>query len=157
MSIIRIRVPEIARNTPVGRGLWQFSCAAAFGLASLKALVPTSRSCTRRPSRSLCSSGASKTEGVPFVMNVQDLFPQSAVDLGILRNRGLIRVFEALERHLYRRGGRRHGPLGGEPGAMSWQRGAREGTTRVMENTVGYGRDPPGPAHERSAQGAGCG
>jgi glycosyltransferase involved in cell wall biosynthesis len=39
---------------------------------------------------------------VPFVLNVQDLFPQSVIDLGILRNRWLIRFFEHMERFIYR-------------------------------------------------------
>ncbi|MCU0918439.1 MAG: glycosyltransferase family 4 protein, partial [Planctomycetes bacterium] len=40
--------------------------------------------------------------GARFVLNVQDLFPRSAIDLGVLRNRLLIRLFEGMERRLYR-------------------------------------------------------
>jgi glycosyltransferase involved in cell wall biosynthesis len=39
----------------------------------------------------------------PFVMEVRDLWPAIFVDLGILRNRGVIRVLERLELALYRR------------------------------------------------------
>jgi glycosyltransferase involved in cell wall biosynthesis len=39
---------------------------------------------------------------VPCVVNVQDLFPQALIDLGVLRNRPLIRCFEAMERFVYR-------------------------------------------------------
>lgn len=37
-----------------------------------------------------------------FLLNVQDVFPQNAIDLGILRNGLLIRYFEAVERKAYR-------------------------------------------------------
>lgn len=39
----------------------------------------------------------------PFVFEVRDIWPQSAVELGALRNRLLIRALEAIERFLYRR------------------------------------------------------
>ncbi|QQS44832.1 MAG: glycosyltransferase family 4 protein [Acidobacteriota bacterium] len=40
---------------------------------------------------------------VPFVFEVRDIWPQSAIELGVLRNRLVIRVLEAIEMHLYRR------------------------------------------------------
>ncbi len=39
----------------------------------------------------------------PFVFEVRDIWPQSAVELGVLRNPLLIRLLEAIELHLYRR------------------------------------------------------
>ncbi|HOV91125.1 MAG TPA: glycosyltransferase family 4 protein [Syntrophorhabdaceae bacterium] len=39
--------------------------------------------------------------GAKFLLNVQDLFPQNAVDLGILRNAILIKFFEMIERNAY--------------------------------------------------------
>lgn len=36
-----------------------------------------------------------------FILNVQDIFPQNAIDLGILKNSLLIRFFERLERKAY--------------------------------------------------------
>jgi colanic acid biosynthesis glycosyl transferase WcaI len=39
---------------------------------------------------------------IPCVVNVQDLFPQSVIDLGMLHNRSLIRYFEWIEGKLYR-------------------------------------------------------
>lgn len=145
MSIMRTRVPEIARNTPLGRGLWQFSCAAVFGLASMKAPRADVSIVYSPPlPLALAAQALRRQKGVPFVVNVQDLFPQSAIDLGILRNNGLIRMFEALERHVYRRadavtvhseGNRNH----------VLARGAREATTRVLENTVDTDEIRPGP------------
>ena len=39
----------------------------------------------------------------PFVFNVQDIFPDVAIDLGLLRNPRVIAVASALERFVYRR------------------------------------------------------
>ncbi|MBI2873261.1 MAG: glycosyltransferase family 4 protein [Chloroflexi bacterium] len=39
----------------------------------------------------------------PLVLNIQDLYPQTAIDLGLLRSRILIRISRRLERFLYRR------------------------------------------------------
>lgn len=39
----------------------------------------------------------------PFVFEVRDIWPQSAVELGVLKNRWAILALEAIEMHLYRR------------------------------------------------------
>jgi colanic acid biosynthesis glycosyl transferase WcaI len=36
-----------------------------------------------------------------FLLNIQDIFPKNAIDLGILRNKLLIRLFERMEKHVY--------------------------------------------------------
>lgn len=40
--------------------------------------------------------------GVRSVLNIQDLFPQNAIDLGILRSNAQIKFFKALERYAYK-------------------------------------------------------
>lgn len=40
--------------------------------------------------------------GAKYCLNVQDFFPQNAVDLGVLRNKFLIRFFERMEWRAYR-------------------------------------------------------
>lgn len=42
----------------------------------------------------------------PFIFNVSDIWPESAVELGALRNRLAIRTAEAFEMHLYRKAAR---------------------------------------------------
>ncbi len=37
------------------------------------------------------------------IVNIQDLFPQSAIDLGILKNEFLIKIYEVIERWVYKR------------------------------------------------------
>lgn len=40
--------------------------------------------------------------GAKYILNVQDFFPQNAIDLGVLRNKLLIRFFQRMERRAYR-------------------------------------------------------
>jgi len=42
-----------------------------------------------------------KIKWTSLVINVQDIFPQNAIDLGILKNRFLIRFFQGIERFVY--------------------------------------------------------
>jgi len=39
--------------------------------------------------------------GARYILNIQDLFPQNAIDLGILKNRALIKFFENMEADAY--------------------------------------------------------
>lgn len=54
------------------------------------------------PPLPLASVGAwAKREGARFVLNVQDIFPQNAIDLGILNNPLAIALFRWIERRAY--------------------------------------------------------
>jgi glycosyltransferase involved in cell wall biosynthesis len=44
---------------------------------------------------------AKKTFGARFILNVQDIFPQNAIDLGVLTQPFLIRFFEKMEQRAY--------------------------------------------------------
>ncbi len=63
-------------------------------------------------------------KGKPFLFEVRDLWPAFAIQVGVLRNRLLIRLSEWLERFLYRRAGR---VMVNSPGFIDHvrQRGAR--------------------------------
>jgi colanic acid biosynthesis glycosyl transferase WcaI len=54
----------------------------------------------------LACHAAARAWGVPFVFNVQDVFPQNAIDLGLMKNRALIWGFEGMERYIYRHASR---------------------------------------------------
>lgn len=43
-----------------------------------------------------------KDYGALFILNVQDIFPQNAIDLGILKNKILIRYFKKMEYKVYK-------------------------------------------------------
>jgi glycosyltransferase involved in cell wall biosynthesis len=106
MEVIRMRTIGMPRQIPVLRGLGQVTLALA-----------------------LCFSGLFLTRGkfdavlvyspplflgwtalvlrrwkrTKAILNVQDLFPQSAIDLGVLRSGTLIRWFRRIEAYLYRK------------------------------------------------------
>jgi len=102
-KVARVAVPQLLRDTPVGRGLWQFSCAASFALRGLALSRPDVLLVYSPPlPLGLTAWTLRLFRRIPFVLNVQDLFPQSAVDVGVLNNGFLIRFFERLERFLYR-------------------------------------------------------
>lgn len=50
----------------------------------------------------ITASAIAKAKGVPFVLNVQDLYPEVPLHTGQIRNRRLIAVLERLERFMYR-------------------------------------------------------
>ncbi|MBF0553705.1 MAG: glycosyltransferase family 4 protein [Nitrospirae bacterium] len=52
-------------------------------------------------SLSLVGSILKKTSKAKFILNVQDIFPQNAIDLGILRNSLSIKIFEQIESNAY--------------------------------------------------------
>lgn len=49
----------------------------------------------------LVGAAIAREHRCPHLLNVQDIFPQNAIDLGIMRNRALIAYFERMERHAY--------------------------------------------------------
>lgn len=52
--------------------------------------------------QALTAWALARLKGVPFLMEVRDLWPKFAVEVGVLRNRFLIRIAESLECFLYR-------------------------------------------------------
>lgn len=45
---------------------------------------------------------AKKRHKAKYILNVQDIFPQNAIDLGVLRNKHVIKFFERMERRAYK-------------------------------------------------------
>ncbi|MDP2704146.1 MAG: glycosyltransferase family 4 protein [bacterium] len=45
---------------------------------------------------------AKKKYKAKYILNVQDIFPQNAIDLGVLKNKLIIKYFEKMERHAYK-------------------------------------------------------
>jgi len=86
--------------------------AAAFvGFSAVAAVDAATRSerpdvvLVMSPPLTLGVSGwaAARRFGVPFVLNLQDVFPSAAVAVGAISNRRVIAAFEALERFCYER------------------------------------------------------
>lgn len=74
--------------------------ATAYGTASK---FPADAVLAMSPPITLGYAGwsSAKRRGVPFVFNIQDVFPDVAIELGVLKGKQVIRFFQAMERHLY--------------------------------------------------------
>lgn len=103
MVVLRVAMPDPWPRSPVGRGLWQLGCGVA---GFLRGLFAPKAECTLVYSPPLTLAAAAVALGrfqdSKVVVNVQDLFPKSAIDLGVLRNESLVRASEALESWVYR-------------------------------------------------------
>jgi len=104
MEVMRTACLRFPRRFMIGRALWHFSGALAFLLAGL-GLPKHDVALVYSPPLplGLTAWGLRRLRGIPFVLNVQDLFPQSIIDLGLLRNRWIIWAFEQVERFVYAR------------------------------------------------------
>jgi len=87
----------------IGRLLNYFSFPV-FSLLAVRKLGPTDIIYVQSPPlfTGLAALWFSRLEHAPYIFNVSDIWPQSAVELGVLRNRVAIRLAEWLERHIYR-------------------------------------------------------
>jgi len=102
MAVFRVRVPQFPRHIPAMRALWQFSMSYCFSRTADK-LDKQDICLVYSPPLPLGLTGSvlKRKKTCAFVLNVQDLFPQSAVDLRLLKNKMLVRFFEYLERRIY--------------------------------------------------------
>ena len=102
-----VRIPTLAvhrsRAGAVVRGLMQLINAFAYFVAAMM-VKGVDATLAYSPPLALGIVGAllQRLRGIPHVLNVQDLVPQYAIDLGILKNRAVIRVLKWLERTVYR-------------------------------------------------------
>lgn len=104
MTVERIWYPPLPRGIPVARGIDIILMAFALVLSALRAEKADVASVFSPPlTVGLTAIFMRKLHGYPFVYNVHDLFPQNAVDLGVLRNKALIRFFRWMENYVYRR------------------------------------------------------
>jgi len=144
ISIKRIRIPSLPRTSKIARGIehlifgvW-LSVLAAFVSRSAAVVVFS-------PPLPLpwmvCLLG--KMRRMPVVVNIQDLFPCEAVQLGMLTNPLLIKMFEWMEGQIYRLaaavtvhspGNRKH----------VIERGGQGARVHVMYNWVDTERIQPG-------------
>ncbi len=44
-----------------------------------------------------------KVYNAKFILNIQDIFPQNAIDLGVLKNKFIIKIFYAMEKYMYQK------------------------------------------------------
>jgi glycosyltransferase involved in cell wall biosynthesis len=102
--IHRYQTPQIARNIPFIRGFEQFLLAFIFlwgGLFIKRSEIVLVYS----PPMPLGIAGyvITKIKGGRLIFNAQDLYPQTVIDLGLLKNRFLIWVSKKIENFLYKK------------------------------------------------------
>ena len=105
IRIIRVKLPYVERTNFIRRGIEHFEIAYK--------LYKYSKSFIRKekidvmlvysPPLTLywTAKQIRKLTGAPFILNVQDLFPQASIDLGVLKNPFLIRFFRKIESGAY--------------------------------------------------------
>lgn len=106
MNVVRIRTIGMPRHIPILRGLGQFTLAIALSFSGL--FLSTDKADIILVYSPPLFLGLTALVLRPFkraktILNVQDLFPQSAIDLGLLRSTMLIKVFRRVESYLYKR------------------------------------------------------
>jgi len=104
IDVIRLYSFSFLRYIPLVRGLSQFILSSLFvigGLFSGKQDIIF----TYSPPLPLGISAylLGKIKKAPFIFNAQDIFPQSVIDLGLLRSRILIKISELMERFIYKK------------------------------------------------------
>lgn len=147
VDVVRVHTPAIHNVGHWRRGLGQLLLPLAFTRAA-RHLDPPEVILTYSPllTLGLASHWLARRWRIPFVFNVQDLFPQNAIDLGALRNPLLIAVFRRMERFIYRRAAAitLH-----SPGNAAWvrQAGAEPARLHVIPNWVDTERHRPESAN----------
>jgi glycosyltransferase involved in cell wall biosynthesis len=106
MHVVRIRTIGMPRQIPVLRGVGQITLSMALSFSGL--FLDRERADVMVVYSPPLFLGLAALLLRPFkgamaVLNVQDLFPQSAIDLGLLRNKMLIGLFRRIESYLYKR------------------------------------------------------
>jgi colanic acid biosynthesis glycosyl transferase WcaI len=103
IPVRRIRIPVLPRTSKVARGLEHF----IFGLwLSILFMFSPKADVVLVFSPPLplpwLVGWVGRLRRIPVVVNIQDLFPREAVELGMLTNPILIRIFEGMERQVHR-------------------------------------------------------
>jgi len=126
MRVLRIAVPSAHGPSRVKRGLGHLGVAPMYALRAFWVRdVDVVYTVSPPLPMALAAWMVARRRHAGFCLGIQDLFPQSGIDLGLLRSRALIGFFKAMERFAYRsagavtvhsEGNRRHViAKGGEP------------------------------------------
>ncbi len=103
MDVLRINGPNLYGSSVLSRGLVQILAPPVLAMRAMFARRPDVVYTVTPPiMMGLAARRVAQRFRVPWVANVQDLFPQCMVDLGILRSRRMIRIFEGMEAKVYR-------------------------------------------------------
>ncbi len=152
IEVQRIRFPQRPRASKIGRGFQHFIFAFWLGLLfviSPRADVALVFSPPLPLPLIICLLGRILAQ--PVVVNIQDLFPREAIQLGMMNNRFLIQIFESMERkvHQLAAGITVHSP-GNKEHVL--QHGGQQDRVHVIYNWVDTERFLPGDRNNEFAR-----
>ncbi len=103
ITVIRVKTLPHHNVNYIVRGLSQLIMPLQFLLKLWRHKIKPEAVVVYSPPLPLALVGSwLQRKGVRYLLNVQDLFPQNAIDLGILTSPMQIKFFKALERFAYR-------------------------------------------------------
>lgn len=102
--VIRLKALPIHNVNHIARGIGQLLLPFLF-FRGTRLVGPQDVSVVYSPPLTLGLAAylIKKRKGTPFIFNVQDLFPQNAIDLGALKQSILIKFFRWMENFIYRK------------------------------------------------------
>jgi glycosyltransferase involved in cell wall biosynthesis len=104
INVIRLNSFSFLRHIPLIRGLSQFILS---GLLVIGGIISGRQDIILAYSPPLPLGISAyllyKIKKAPFIFNVQDIFPQSVIDLGLLKSKVLIKISEAMEKFIYKK------------------------------------------------------
>jgi len=104
INVIRLNTPPLPRNIPIVRGLEHFILGFVFFLRGMFVQKPDVI-LVYSPPLPLGVTGywLSVFRRCSVIVNIQDLFPQAVIDLGLLTNKVLINLSRHMERFIYKK------------------------------------------------------
>lgn len=104
MDVHRVRAGTFRENSILGRGINLLRVPIGFYQAA-RSTAPHDVALVYSPplTLGLVAWMLKRRYGTPFAFNVQDIYPQTAIDLGYLKNSMFIRILEALEKFVYQK------------------------------------------------------
>lgn len=139
VRVLRIKTLPHHKVNFIVRGLAQLALPWIF-LRSIKKSVreKTDVIYLHSPPLPLYSAGwrLKKKWNAKFILNVHDIFPQNAVDLGIMNNKLLVKFFERMERGAYKKNDSIITPSEAHKKFLVEQRGVFPAKVRVVEHWI---------------------
>jgi len=103
VAVRRIRIPHLPRASKIARGVEHIVFGLWLGaLFALSARGDVALVFSPPLPLPWLVSMIGRLRRIPVVVNIQDLFPREAIELGMLANPMLIHLFEAMERQVHR-------------------------------------------------------
>ncbi|MBL6975648.1 MAG: glycosyltransferase family 4 protein [Deltaproteobacteria bacterium] len=137
VRVIRVPVPPLHNVGPVVKGLSEAALPLLMSAAgSLVKAVDAVIVFSPPLSLGLAAAALKVRFGCPIILNVQDLMPQAAMDLGVLKNPLLVKAFEVLEDRCYRHADRITCHSEGNVDWLKTHRPAHAGKLEIVHNWV---------------------